>query len=147
MYKARTVLGYHIPLLRLPPPLNFNEQRFAHFKLSSDLCHQHVRSKQILKATMWVGVARGRIQGQTLKSLWKVTVIPFYPFPWNCRERLKIGKIYCIWRGNPANCWKFVLNWSFCTLLVAKIKVHPPPLGLPLFSNFYRLKPSRPVRN
>ena len=34
-------------------PLNFNEQRFAHFKLSSDLCHQHVTSKQILKATMW----------------------------------------------------------------------------------------------
>lgn len=36
-------------------PLNFNEERFAHFKLSSDLCHQHVTSKQILKATMWVG--------------------------------------------------------------------------------------------
>ena len=51
-------LGYHIPLLSLPSPLNFNEQRFAHFKLSSDLCHQRVTSKQILKATMWVEVAR-----------------------------------------------------------------------------------------
>ena len=37
------------------PPLNFNEQRFAHFKLSSDLCHQHVR---FLKSTMWPEVAR-----------------------------------------------------------------------------------------
>ena len=55
-------MGYHIPLFSPEPsPLNFNEQRFAHFKLSSDLCHQHVRSKQILKATMWAEVARGHI--------------------------------------------------------------------------------------
>ena len=47
-------------------PLNFNEQRFAHFKLSSDLCHQRVTQKQILKAIV------GWERRSNFFSLWNV---------------------------------------------------------------------------
>ena len=103
-------------------PLNFNEERFAHFKLSSDLCHQHVTSKQILKATMWVGrLVKYKVK---IPNIWSRDNVLQYTNTYENRK-YDIGKSSFVWRGSLANCWKFVLNWSFCTLLVPNTKVHP----------------------
>ena len=108
-------------------PLNFNEQRFAHFKLSSDLCHQRVTQKQILKATMWVEI-QGRISFPSEMS----------NILWNWKFLLYLKRKTC-------QLLKVCLKLKFLHLLVGNVKVHQPS-SLSLFSNFYRLKSCWPEK-
>ena len=127
------MLGYHIPLLSLPPfPLNFNEQRFAHFKLCSDLCHQHVTivtSKQILKATMWVEMVLPNTRSNCqISSSVKSHSNSLLSVSMNCRKkRFKIGKNLLYLKRKTCQLLKVCLKLKFLHLIGAKHKSAPHP--------------------